>query len=86
MKIIKLKRACIVFGVTLVTTVVLACSPSYEDKSGEFSVMPEELKDCKIFRVQGTVQHLYITKCPHADTTTSTTGKHKTHSSLTYGE
>lgn len=72
--------------VTLAAIAISACTPSYQDKSGEFSVMPEELKDCKIFRVQGTVQHLYITKCPHADTTTSTTDKNKTYSSLTYGE
>lgn len=81
MKFVKL--ACI----ALVGFTALACTPTYKDKSGSFSVMPEELKECKIFYLlSSNGEGLYITKCPHADTTTSTTGKHRTHSSLTYGD
>ena len=81
MKFVKL--AC----VALVGFTALACTPTYKDKSTSFSVMPEELKDCKIFYVLSSDgAGIYITKCPHADTTTSTTGKGKTYSSLTYGD
>lgn len=49
---------------------LVACSPSYEQKT--FSVLPEELKDCKFFQVtDGNGTYLYVTRCPLSQTSTT---------------
>lgn len=58
-----------------IALLLAACSePNF--KVADFPVVPPELSDCKIFRVEnklGTV--LFITRCPNSTTSTTTQGK-----------
>ena len=51
------------------TTMLAACSPSYERQ--DFPVLPEELKDCKFFRVSNGTYTINVVRCPNSDTGTT---------------
>lgn len=66
----------------LLTTTLVGCTPSYDDKTTTFSAMPPELKECKIFAIRGSDGiRLYVTKCPQYITTT-VSGKNPTNTTL----
>jgi hypothetical protein len=55
-----------------------ACSPAgVEVQSSKFPVMPDGLKDCKMFYLKGEggTPILWVTRCPNSSTTTSDTAK-----------
>lgn len=49
-----------------------ACTPSFTDKTDKFTVLPEELKDCKIYEIVGTEGggRMTVMRCPNSSTTT----------------
>lgn len=48
---------------------VAACDPGYSDLSAKYSVLPEELKDCKIYRLQGDgTGSMAVMRCPLSTT------------------
>jgi len=53
-----------------------ACTPvTYEKKD---FILPEELMHCTVhFMADGNLTGVYVVNCPHADTHTTTTGKHQ---------
>lgn len=57
-----------------------ACSPSSQRKYGYDSIMPDELKDCKVFEINDTIKSLYVVRCGFGNTTCSqdSNGKHQT--------
>jgi hypothetical protein len=46
-----------------------SCSASYEDKTGEYSQLPEELKNCKIYYISSKDDGMRVMHCPKAETT-----------------
>lgn len=65
-----MKLLMVIFGVIMLT----GCEPSYEEKTQNFNLLPDELKDCKFYRVRGnTGSSLNIVRCPNS--TVSTTYK-----------
>lgn len=46
-----------------------ACSPSYEDKTGKYTQMPEEMKHCKVFNISDGDASQRVFYCPNAQTT-----------------
>lgn len=56
--------------ILLVALMVLAgCNPSYKTMS--FPVMPDELKDCKIFELVSIERRIIVTRCPAAASTST---------------
>lgn len=55
----------------IVATVFLAaCTPSAKDLSGEFTVLPEGMKDCKLYRLRSTNgSSITAIRCPNSATT-----------------
>ena len=65
-----MKLLMVVIGVIMLT----GCEPSYEEKTQNFTILPDELKDCKFYGVRSnTGSNLNIVRCPNS--TTSTTYK-----------
>ena len=65
-----MKLLAVVLGVIILT----GCNPSYEEKTQNFTQLPNELKDCKFYSVRSnTGSDLNIVRCPNS--TTSTTYK-----------
>lgn len=63
------------FLVILSLLLLSACSKKTYDVSEDY-VMPDGLKDCKIFRVEsGGLNELYITRC-NSSVSTTRPGKH----------
>lgn len=49
-----------------------ACSPSGKEVTGNFPIMPEGLKDCKIYDLQSDGgSHVRVVRCPNSSTSTS---------------
>ena len=65
------KRANIGLALASVFAIVtVACTPSY--KQLDYPVLPEELKDCKIFRINNSAgTFLYVVRCPNSSTSTT---------------
>ncbi len=55
---------------------IAGCAPaSYEERTGEF-LLPEGLKDCKIYRLQaGNGSIITVVRCPNSSTVTHRSGK-----------
>ncbi len=52
-------------------TALAACTPSYTDETGKYTVLPEELKDCKIYEIyNGNGNRMNVMRCPNSTTTT----------------
>ena len=57
----------------------VACTPSYEDSKGNFTALPEELKNCKIYDIQGrNGNRITVMRCPNSEVTTRMSNKAKT--------
>ena len=62
-----------------------ACNPGY--KPTNFSVMPEELKDCKFFVISdGEGLRVTVGRCPNSTTTVQESNKSRTTSVLIDGK
>lgn len=61
------KTIIIIIGLMLALT---GCSPSYTDKSSTF-LMPEGMKDCKVYKLEGSDKTLYVVRCPQSETSTT---------------
>ena len=49
---------------------LVACTPSAKDLSGEFTVLPEGMKDCKVYRLKSTGgSSITAIRCPNSATT-----------------
>lgn len=63
-----------------VTALILlaACDASTSEKTNKY-VLPEELKDCRVYRMQGSGAEgaLTIVRCPNSEVTTQSGGKSK---------
>ena len=60
--------------VVLSVVMLTGCEPSYEEKTQNFTLLPDELKDCKFYNVRSnTGSNLNIVRCPNS--TVSTTYK-----------
>lgn len=65
-----MKLLMVIIGVVMLT----GCEPSYEEKTQNFTLLPNELKDCKFYGVRSnTGSSLNIVRCPNS--TVSTTYK-----------
>jgi hypothetical protein len=61
----------------LVFAVMLSgCAPSAEERTANFTVMPEGLKDCKVYRISDGSENITVVRCPNSSTT-SRIGKTK---------
>lgn len=49
--------------------VLASCSASYEDKTGKYTQLPEELKHCKIYDISDGDRNVTVLYCPNAQTT-----------------
>ncbi|OQB10759.1 MAG: hypothetical protein BWY21_00047 [Parcubacteria group bacterium ADurb.Bin216] len=49
-----------------------ACGPQYVDSSDDY-ILPEGLKDCKVYDIRGksSIQYLKVIRCPVSNTSTS---------------
>lgn len=58
-----MKLLMVVLGVVILT----GCEPSYENKTQNFTVLPDELQDCKFYAVRSnTGSNLNIVRCPNS--------------------
>ena len=61
-------------GIRFVAIVLSGCNndPSYTDKSTSY-LMPEGMKDCKVYRLEGegNSKTLTVVRCPSSDTSTT---------------
>ena len=56
----------------LVFAVMLSgCAPSAEERTANFTVMPEGLKDCKVYRISDGSENITVVRCPNSSTTSS---------------
>ena len=63
-----MKLLMVIIGVIMLT----GCEPSYENKTQNFTVLPDELKDCKFYNVRSnTGSNLNIVRCPNSQTSTT---------------
>lgn len=56
--------------VILVAFTLLGCEARTPQDRTLGYILPEELKDCKIFRINDGMNGMYITRCPKSDTST----------------
>jgi len=57
--------------ISITSMLFFGCSKETEETTYHYS-LPEELKDCKIFRLRGdNTSTLRVVKCPNSNTTTS---------------
>lgn len=59
-------------GISFVAIVLSGCNPSYTDKSTSY-LMPEGMKDCKVYVLEGDASSktLTVVRCPSSDTSTT---------------
>ena len=59
-------------GISFVAIVLSGCNPSYTDKSTSY-LMPEGMKDCKVYVLDGDAssRSLTVVRCPSSDTSTT---------------
>ena len=59
-------------GISFVAIVLSGCNPSYTDKSTSY-LMPESMKDCKVYVLDGDASSktLTVVRCPSSDTSTT---------------
>jgi hypothetical protein len=50
---------------------ISGCAPSAEERTANFTVMPDGLKDCKIYRISDGVENITVVRCPNSSTTSS---------------
>lgn len=56
--------------ITLVAFTLLGCGASAPQDRTLGYILPEELKDCKIFLIDNGLNSMYVTRCPKSDTST----------------
>ena len=54
---------------------LVGCSPSGSETTAGYLVMPEGLKDCRIYKISDGPNPLVVVRCPHSSTTAETSGK-----------
>lgn len=48
-----------------------ACEPGYKDQTARFPILPPELKDCKVYRIEADGPgHIKVVRCPNSTVTT----------------
>lgn len=59
---------------------VAACKGPPDNPETRSYVLPKEMHDCSVFKVDGNGPYLYVVRCPNSQTTThyETGGKYKT--------
>ena len=55
---------------TFVVVCLIGCGKSTEEVSGSFNV-PEELKDCKMYRLCSDIRCINVVRCPISSTSTT---------------
>ena len=65
---------CVRISLAVAAVVLAGCSPGYESLG--MPVLPDELKDCKFYRVSNGEISMRVVRCPNSTTsTTYTSGK-----------
>nr|HAU5726746.1 hypothetical protein [Citrobacter freundii] len=61
-------KTIIALGVLFLT----GCNPSYDNKEGSYT-LPPEMRDCSIYRLNGSMinRDLVVVRCPNSQTTTT---------------
>jgi hypothetical protein len=55
-------------AIILAAAIVLAgCDPTYREPAN-FSVVPPELSDCKVYWISNGYEGLYVVRCPNSQT------------------
>jgi len=55
---------------TCIAVALAGCGPSASDETKKFPIMPDGLKDCKIFNIVSEHgSHLTVVRCPASSTT-----------------
>ena len=69
MNALSTKKVAIALALCVVsTTVLVACTPSYEERS--YPVLPPELKDCRFFNVSNELgESITVVRCPNSHVT-----------------
>lgn len=63
--------------IALSLVAMLGCSKQTSESSDEF-VLPDGLKDCKVFRMDnGRMTHVIVVRCPNSSTSVRYGGKHQ---------
>ena len=55
----------------VIASLLTACNPGYEDKTADYSVIPNELKDCKFYSVFDGMNSITVVRCPNSQTSTT---------------
>lgn len=66
-----------IISIAMLTMVLSGCNPAYTDKSSSY-LMPEGMKDCKVYKLEGDTgsKTLTVVRCPQSETSTvSMSGK-----------
>lgn len=59
----------VVAVVVIAVADLIGCTPGYSDARNTFTVLPEELKDCKMFYLKGeNSQGALVVRCPGSST------------------
>lgn len=65
---LKMKLLMIILSVIMLA----GCEPSYKEKTQNFTILPDELKDCKFYDVRSnTGSNLKIVRCPNSTVSTT---------------
>ena len=67
---------------TFVVVCLVGCEKSTEEISGTFN-MPEELKDCKMYKLSKGMINVFVVRCPQSSTSTTYNCGKTTCSSMT---
>jgi hypothetical protein len=59
--------------IVLSTALLVACQPYAQQE--KYPVLPEELQDCKFYRISDGASYITVARCPNSTTTVKTSGK-----------
>lgn len=61
-----------IISTTVFVIMLSGCNPTYTDKSSSY-LMPEGMKDCKVYSLEGdaTSKTLTVVRCPQSETSTT---------------
>lgn len=54
-----------------ISMLLVACGPYGKDVTANFSAMPNELSDCKIYEISSKTYVLNVVRCPNSSTSTT---------------
>lgn len=71
------------YFIVLLALILCGCDPSGSEITHTYSVMPEGLKDCKIYTISNGGREVTVVRCPNSSTSTQyTVRRGKTNASV----